>query len=93
MVWLFMIPSIPNVFGNFLLPIMIGAKDLAFPRLNLASLYVYLAGALITLGGMVAGGADTGWTFYTPYSSTTPMSVAILVDNQAAAQTCPRPAR
>ena len=69
MVWLFMIPSIPTVFGNFVLPIMLGAKDLAFPRLNLASFYVYVARRRrSSLGGMVAGGADTGWTFYAPYS-------------------------
>jgi cytochrome c oxidase subunit I len=75
MVWLFLIPSIPSIFGNFVLPIMIGAKDLAFPRLNLASFYVYVIGALVTVGAMVAGGTDTGWTFYAPYSSTTPTSV------------------
>jgi cytochrome c oxidase subunit 1 len=69
MVWLFMIPSIPSVFGNFIVPIMLGARDVAFPRLNLASFYVYLVGASITLGGMVYGGLDTGWTFYVPYSS------------------------
>jgi cytochrome c oxidase subunit 1 len=69
MVWLFMIPSIPSVFGNFAIPIMLGARDVAFPRLNLASFYVYAAGAAITLGGMVYGGLDTGWTFYVPYSS------------------------
>ncbi|AKT42140.1 cytochrome c oxidase subunit I [Chondromyces crocatus] len=79
MVWLFMIPSIPNVFGNFLLPLMLGAKDLAFPRLNLASLYVFALGALVTLGGAVAGGADTGWTFYAPYSTTTPTAVVPIV--------------
>ncbi|HVY46056.1 MAG TPA: cbb3-type cytochrome c oxidase subunit I, partial [Minicystis sp.] len=79
MVWLFMIPSIPNVFGNFFLPIMIGAKDLAFPRLNLASFYVYMLGAGIVLGGMVAGGADTGWTFYAPYSSTSQTSIVPVV--------------
>ncbi|MEO6950833.1 MAG: cbb3-type cytochrome c oxidase subunit I [Polyangia bacterium] len=72
MVWLFLIPSIPTVFGNFLVPIQIGARDLAFPRLNLASFYIYLLGALVTIGGMVAGGTDTGWTFYTPYSDQTP---------------------
>ncbi len=71
MVWLFMIPSIPATFGNFLLPVMLGARDVAFPRLNLASFYIYLLGAAITLGGVVASGADTGWTFYVPYSSTT----------------------
>ncbi|MBS2026312.1 MAG: cbb3-type cytochrome c oxidase subunit I [Deltaproteobacteria bacterium] len=75
MVWLFMIPAIPSVFGNFLLPLMIGAHDVAFPRLNLASWYVYVVGALIVLGAMVAGGTDTGWTFYTPYSTTTPREV------------------
>jgi cytochrome c oxidase subunit I len=75
MVWLFMIPSIPAAFGNFLLPLMIGAKDVAFPRLNLLSLYLYWLGALITLLGMFLGGADTGWTFYVPYSTKTPTEV------------------
>ncbi len=75
MVWFFLIPSIPSAFGNFVLPLMIGARDVAFPRLNLASFYIYLAGAAITIWGMVDGGADTGWTFYTPYSSTTPTQV------------------
>lgn len=70
MVWLFMIPSIPTVFGNFLLPIMIGARDLAFPRLNLASFYLYAIGSFIVLGALFFGGLDTGWTFYTPYSLT-----------------------
>ena len=67
MVWVFMIPSIPAAFGNFLLPIMIGAKDVAFPRLNLASYYIYLAGAFWVLAALWYGGVDTGWTFYTPY--------------------------
>jgi cytochrome c oxidase subunit 1 len=75
MVWLFMIPSIPTAFGNFLLPIMIGAKDVAFPRLNLLSYYVYVAGALFVLAAMVGGGVDTGWTFYAPYSSKAPSAV------------------
>jgi cytochrome c oxidase subunit 1 len=75
MVWLFLIPSIPAVFGNFVLPIMLGAKDLAFPRINLASFYIYVASAIILLGAMVAGGADTGWTFYVPYSSTSPTAI------------------
>jgi cytochrome c oxidase subunit 1 len=75
MVFLFMLPAIPSVFGNFLLPLMIGAKDLAFPRLNLLSLYVYAAGALIVLAATIWGGADTGWTFYPPYSTTTESSV------------------
>jgi cytochrome c oxidase subunit 1 len=69
MVFFFLIPSIPAVLGNFLVPMMIGARDLAFPRLNLASWYLYNVGALFTLGAMVTGGVDTGWTFYTPYST------------------------
>ena len=75
MVWLFMIPAIPSAFGNFLVPLMIGARDVAFPRLNLASVYVFAAGAVMTLWALVEGAADTGWTFYTPYSTTTPTSV------------------
>jgi cytochrome c oxidase subunit 1 len=75
MIFLFMIPAIPSGFGNFLVPIMVGAKDVAFPRLNLLSFYVYLLGAVVALGGMIYGGADTGWTFYTPYSTTTATKV------------------
>ncbi|MEW6300152.1 MAG: cytochrome c oxidase subunit I [Thermodesulfobacteriota bacterium] len=70
MIFFFLVPSIPAVLGNFLVPLMIGARDLAFPRLNLASWYIYTLGGLFTLGAVVAGGVDTGWTFYTPYSST-----------------------
>src|SRR5215813_15644024 len=69
MVWFFLIPSIPTVFGNFLLPIMIGARDLAFPRLNLLSWYLLVLGGLFELYAILSGGVDTGWTFYTPYSS------------------------
>src|SRR5690349_10897379 len=69
MVWFFMIPSIPNTLGNFLLPLMIGAPDFAFPRLNLLSWYLNIAGALLTVYALIAGGVDTGWTFYTPYST------------------------
>ena len=69
MVWFFLIPSIPTTLGNFLLPLMIGARDLAFPRLNLASFYIYIAGGVFTLATVIAGGVDTGWTFYTPYST------------------------
>jgi cytochrome c oxidase subunit I len=69
MVFFFLIPSIPATLGNFLIPIMIGAKDLAFPRLNLLSWYVYMAGAAFTMYAMIAGGVDTGWTFYVPYST------------------------
>ncbi len=79
MVWLFLIPSIPTVFGNFILPMQLGAKDLAFPKLNLASFYVYVVGAIVMLGGMIAGGTDTGWTFYAPYSSQTPTRVVPVV--------------
>jgi cytochrome c oxidase subunit 1 len=70
MIFFFLIPSIPAVLGNFLVPIMIGARDLAFPRLNLLSWYVYILGASFTLAAGILGGVDTGWTFYTPYSST-----------------------
>jgi cytochrome c oxidase subunit I len=69
MVWFFLIPSIPSVLGNFLVPLMIGARDLAFPRLNLLSWYIYIVGALFTLGALLMGGVDTGWTFYTPFST------------------------
>ncbi|HEX3531622.1 MAG TPA: cytochrome c oxidase subunit I [Thermoanaerobaculia bacterium] len=69
MVFFFLIPAIPAVLGNFLVPLMIGAKDLAFPRINLASWYVYNLGGLFTLWSIVHGGVDTGWTFYTPYST------------------------
>ena len=70
MVWFFLIPSIPNVLGNFLIPMMIGARDMAFPRLNLISWYVFMFGGLFALASILLGGVDTGWTFYTPYSST-----------------------
>lgn len=70
MVFLFLIPAIPAVLGNFLVPLMIGAKDLAFPRINLLSWYIYMAGATLAVLAILFGGVDTGWTFYTPYSST-----------------------
>ncbi len=69
MVFFFLIPSIPATLGNFLVPLMIGAKDLAFPRINLLSWYVYMVGGLFTLAAVLFGGVDTGWTFYTPYST------------------------
>src|SRR5438105_14331386 len=69
MVWFFLIPSIPATLGNFLLPLMIGAKDVAFPRLNLLSWYLYMAGGVFTITCLLAGGVDTGWTFYTPFST------------------------
>jgi cytochrome c oxidase subunit 1 len=77
MVFLFMIPAIPGVFGNFLVPIMLGAKDVAFPKLNLLSWYLYIIGASILLFGVLHGGMDTGWTFYTPYSTTTSSTVSV----------------
>lgn len=70
MVWFFLIPSIPNTLGNFLIPMMIGAKDLAFPKLNLASWYIFMLGGFVALFAMIRGGVDTGWTFYTPFSTT-----------------------
>src|SRR5689334_5305697 len=69
MVWFFLIPSIPATLGNFIVPLMIGARDLAFPRLNLTSWYLFMAGGALTLYAIFAGGIDTGWTFYTPFST------------------------
>ncbi len=69
MVWFFLIPSIPAVLGNFLVPVMIGARDMAFPKLNLLSWYIFMAGGIIVLATLIAGGVDTGWTFYVPFSS------------------------
>ena len=80
MIFWFIIPAIPGAFGNFFLPIMIGAKDVAFPRLNLVSYYLLLLGMSINLYGLLAsGGADTGWTFYTPYSIRTGTAVVSMV--------------
>src|ERR1035437_2555378 len=70
MIFFFMIPAIPAGLGNFFLPMMIGARDLAFPRMNLLSWYLLVVGGLFALFAMLAGGVDTGWTFYTPYSTT-----------------------
>jgi cytochrome c oxidase subunit 1 len=69
MIFTFLVPAIPAIFGNFLLPMMIGARDVAFPRLNLLSWYLYMTGGAFILWGMLAGGVDAGWTFYTPLSS------------------------
>ncbi|MCB1739030.1 MAG: cbb3-type cytochrome c oxidase subunit I, partial [Gammaproteobacteria bacterium] len=69
MVWFFLVPSIPATLGNFLLPLMVGASDVAFPRLNLMSWYLFMAGGMFTIYSLVAGGVDTGWTFYTPFST------------------------
>src|SRR5712672_757911 len=70
MVFFFLVPSIPATLGNFLIPMMIGAKDLAFPRINLLSWYIYIIGGVVTIYALLAGGVDTGWTFYVPYSTT-----------------------
>ncbi|KPP95186.1 MAG: aa3-type cytochrome c oxidase subunit I CoxA [Bacteroidetes bacterium HLUCCA01] len=75
MVFLFIIPSIPAALGNFFLPMMLGAKDVAFPKLNLLSFWIYSFGALFTLYSIAHGGVDTGWTFYTPYSTSTGTAV------------------
>jgi cytochrome c oxidase subunit I len=69
MVWFFLIPSIPAVLGNFVIPLMIGARDVAFPKLNLLSWYLFLIGGAFTMHAIIIGGVDTGWTFYTPYST------------------------
>jgi len=76
MIFLFMIPAIPGIFGNFCLPLMLGAKDVAFPKLNLLSVYVYAVGAALALYAIASGGIDSGWTFYAPYSLTTPATLA-----------------
>jgi cytochrome c oxidase subunit I len=70
MIFFFLVPSIPATLGNFLVPLMIGAKDVAFPRLNLMTWYIFTTGALCGLVAMITGGVDTGWTFYTPFSTT-----------------------
>lgn len=79
MVFLFIIPSIPAALGNFFLPLQLGAKDVAFPKMNLFSFYIYAAGAIIAIVAMITGAVDTGWTFYTPYSLTTNTGVVATV--------------
>jgi len=79
MIFFFLIPSIPAILGNFLLPLMIGAKDLALPRINLLSLYIYWIAGILALIGLMEGGVDTGWTFYAPYSTTFSNSYVMLV--------------
>ncbi|MCG9895849.1 MAG: cbb3-type cytochrome c oxidase subunit I, partial [Fimbriimonadaceae bacterium] len=78
MIFFFLIPAVPAVLGNFLVPLMIGARDLAFPRLNLLSWYLYMTGGTITLIALIMGGVDVGWTFYTPLSSTYSNSMVAL---------------
>ena len=81
MIFLFIIPGIPAIFGNFFLPILIGADDVAFPKLNLFSWYLYVVGGLMALGTLVLGDGppDTGWTFYAPYSVKTGTNVTLAV--------------
>src|SRR5271169_3569275 len=79
MVFLFIIPSVPASLANFVLPLMLGAKDVAFPRLNLASFYLWVIGAVMAVTSMITGAVDTGWTFYTPYSTTTEGSVTLMI--------------
>src|SRR5271168_4951935 len=69
MIFFFLIPSVPATIGNFLIPLMVGARDLAFPRINLASWYIFVIGAAFALTAMITGGVDTGWTFYAPFST------------------------
>ncbi len=78
MVFLFIIPSVPAALGNFVMPLMLGAKDVAFPRLNLASFYLWVLGAVMAVCSMIFGAVDTGWTFYTPYSTTTDGAVTLM---------------
>lgn len=78
MVFLFIIPSIPAALGNFLLPVMLGTKDVAFPRLNLGSFYLWVTGLILFLTALSVTGLDTGWTFYTPYSIETQQGGAVL---------------
>ena len=79
MIFFFLIPSIPAVLGNFILPIQLGAKDLAFPKLNLLSWYLFMIGAIGTFIVVMLGGLDTGWTFYTPYSTQYSQTHVVLV--------------
>src|SRR5678815_3522787 len=69
MVFFVLIPAVPAILGNFILPLQLGAKDVAFPKINLISWYVFVIGMSLTLGAMVTGGVDTGWTFYPPFST------------------------
>jgi cytochrome c oxidase subunit 1 len=79
MIFLVLIPGIPSALGNFILPVMLGAKDVAFPRINLASFYLYVLGACLALCSIIMGAVDTGWTFYVPYSATTDTYVVFMV--------------
>jgi len=78
MVWFFLVPAVPVTLGNFLIPLMLGARDLAFPRLNLVSWYLFMLGGAVTLWALFVGGVDTGWTFYTPLSTAYSKSHVVL---------------
>ena len=78
MIFFFLIPSIPATLGNFFIPIMVGAKDLAFPRINLLSWYLYIIGGSLGVAAIAYGGVDTGWTFYTPYSTSASQTTVTL---------------
>jgi cytochrome c oxidase subunit 1 len=78
MVWFFLVPAVPVTLGNFIIPLMLGARDLAFPRLNLFSWYLFMAGGAVTLWELFVGGVDTGWTFYTPLSTMYSQSHVVL---------------
>src|SRR6476660_9188382 len=69
MVFFVLIPAVPAILGNFVLPLMLGARDVAFPKLNIISWYIFVIGMFVTVSAMVLGGVDTGWTFYVPYST------------------------
>src|SRR5690625_7370227 len=71
MVFLFLVPVVPAALGNFILPLQLGAKDVPFPKLNLVSYYIYVIVAVIPLSAILGGGIDTGWSFYTRYSTST----------------------
>ena len=79
MVFMVLIPIIPGALGNFVLPLMLGAKDVAFPRLNLMSFWLYVGGAVLAIASTVAGAVDTGWTFYTPFSIHTETYVVVML--------------
>ena len=79
MTFLVLVPSIPAAFGNFILPLQVGAKDLTFPKLNLLSYHLYVIGAILALYSIVSGAVDTGWTFYAPYSMKTSGSVVLML--------------
>ncbi|HQR30189.1 MAG TPA: cbb3-type cytochrome c oxidase subunit I, partial [Anaeromyxobacteraceae bacterium] len=79
MIFLFVIPGIPSALGNFVVPLMVGAKDVAFPRVNLLSFWLFVAGAVLFVATLVVGGLDTGWTLYPPYSLESSRGLGVLL--------------